>query len=128
MAVGGATGTRCAGWSALSGFSHYGLRCPFIGGVKADMSVDMPLLPKMALLGHGAVSELSPLSGVKQKLDFGAVRAAFDPLRKSRSRTKMGRSTVAPSMRSGRQSGGRGPYRFDFGQPAESRWKGYPAD
>ena len=45
------------------------------------MSVDMPLLPKMALLGHGAVSELSPLSGVKQKLDFGAVRAAFDPLR-----------------------------------------------
>jgi len=31
--------------------------------------------------GHGAMSELSPLSGVKQKLDFGAVRAAFDPQR-----------------------------------------------
>jgi hypothetical protein len=26
------------------------------------------------------MSELSPLSGVKRKLDFGAVRAAFDPL------------------------------------------------
>ena len=25
------------------------------------------------------MSELSPLSGVKQKLDFGAVGAAFDP-------------------------------------------------
>jgi hypothetical protein len=27
------------------------------------------------------MSELSPLSGVKQKLDFEAVRAAFDPKR-----------------------------------------------
>jgi hypothetical protein len=27
------------------------------------------------------MSELSPLSGVKQKLDLGAVRAAFDPFR-----------------------------------------------
>jgi hypothetical protein len=26
------------------------------------------------------MSELSPLSGVKQKLDFGAVRAVFDPI------------------------------------------------
>jgi len=25
------------------------------------------------------MSELSPLSGTKRKLDFGAVRAAFDP-------------------------------------------------
>ncbi len=25
------------------------------------------------------MSDLSPLSGVKRKLDFGAVRAAFDP-------------------------------------------------
>jgi len=33
----------------------------------------------MALFGHGAMSDLSPLSGVKRKLDFGAVRAAFDP-------------------------------------------------
>jgi hypothetical protein len=33
----------------------------------------------LALFGHGPMSELSPLSGVKRKLDFGAVRAAFDP-------------------------------------------------
>src|SRR5450759_1663984 len=33
----------------------------------------------MALPGHGAMSDLSPLSGVKRKLDFGAVRSAFDP-------------------------------------------------
>jgi len=33
----------------------------------------------MARNGHGAMSDLSPLSGVKRKLDFGAVRAAFDP-------------------------------------------------
>src|SRR5947207_14545524 len=33
----------------------------------------------MALFGLGAMSDLSPLSGVKRKLDFGAVRAAFDP-------------------------------------------------
>src|SRR5258706_2407635 len=31
--------------------------------------------------GPPAVSDLSPLSGVKRKLDFGAVRAAFDPNR-----------------------------------------------
>src|SRR5258706_13555733 len=31
-----------------------------------------------ALFGHGAMSDLSPLSGVKRKLDFGAVRAAFE--------------------------------------------------
>src|SRR5258705_4517172 len=31
------------------------------------------------VFGHGTMSELSPLSGVKRKLDFGAVRAAFDP-------------------------------------------------
>src|SRR5437773_3325661 len=35
----------------------------------------------MALFGLGAMSDLSPLSGVKRKLDFGAVRAAFDPKR-----------------------------------------------
>src|SRR5436305_15033024 len=35
----------------------------------------------MALFGLGAMSDLSPLSGVKRKLDFGAVRAAFDPQR-----------------------------------------------
>src|SRR6266404_7523091 len=32
-----------------------------------------------ALFGHGVMSELSPLSGVKLKSDFGTVRAAFDP-------------------------------------------------
>ena len=30
------------------------------------------------------MSDLSPLSGVERKLDFGAVRAAFDPDRTSR--------------------------------------------
>jgi hypothetical protein len=33
----------------------------------------------LALFGHGEMSELSPLSGVKLKSDFGDVRAAFDP-------------------------------------------------
>jgi hypothetical protein len=33
----------------------------------------------MALFGLHPMSELSPLSGAKRKLDFGAVRAAFDP-------------------------------------------------
>src|SRR5439155_23728545 len=35
--------------------------------------------PELVLFGLGAVSDLSPLSGVKRKSDFGAVRAAFDP-------------------------------------------------
>jgi hypothetical protein len=35
----------------------------------------------MALSGHGAMSDMSPLSGVKRKPDFGAVRSAFDPRR-----------------------------------------------
>jgi len=35
----------------------------------------------LAPFGRGAMSELSPLSGAKRKLDFGAVRAAFDPER-----------------------------------------------
>ena len=35
--------------------------------------------PFMALFGHGAMSDLSPLSGVKRKSVFGAVRSAFDP-------------------------------------------------
>jgi hypothetical protein len=33
------------------------------------------------LFGHGAMSDLSPLSGAKRKLDFRAVRAAFYPTR-----------------------------------------------
>jgi hypothetical protein len=37
----------------------------------------------MAPNGHDAMSELSPLSGVKRKLDFGAVRSVDDPFRKS---------------------------------------------
>ena len=28
---------------------------------------------------HGPMSDLSPLSGVERKLDFGAVRSVFDP-------------------------------------------------
>jgi hypothetical protein len=39
--------------------------------------------PHMALFGHGAMSDLSPLSGVERKLDFGAVRSVFDPNRTS---------------------------------------------
>src|SRR6266404_9623873 len=41
-----------------------------------------------ALFGHGAMSDLSPLSGVKRKVDFGAVRAAFDPGCVKRARAK----------------------------------------
>src|SRR5258706_3296520 len=33
----------------------------------------------LAHFGPDAMSDLSPLSGVKRKLDFGAVGAAFDP-------------------------------------------------
>jgi len=33
----------------------------------------------MAHLGHGEMSALSPLSGVKRKSDLRAVRSAFDP-------------------------------------------------
>ena len=40
-------------------------------------------LPFMALFGHGAMSDLSPFSGVWRKSDFGAVRSAFDPERTS---------------------------------------------
>src|SRR6266404_723508 len=40
------------------------------------------------LFGHGAMSDLSPLSGVKRKLDFGAVRSAFDPGCVKRARAK----------------------------------------
>jgi len=35
--------------------------------------------PVVALFGLGVMSELSPFSGEERKLDFGAVRAAFDP-------------------------------------------------
>ena len=33
----------------------------------------------LALFGHGPMSDLSPLSGVERKLDFGAVRSVDDP-------------------------------------------------
>jgi hypothetical protein len=33
----------------------------------------------LAQSGNGAMSDLSPLSGVKRKSDLGAVRSAFDP-------------------------------------------------
>jgi hypothetical protein len=37
-------------------------------------------LPFMALFGRAAMSELSLLSGVKRKSDFGPVRSAFETL------------------------------------------------
>src|SRR5204863_9147772 len=33
----------------------------------------------MALFGHGAMSDLSPLSGVKRKSNFGAAKSVDDP-------------------------------------------------
>jgi hypothetical protein len=39
--------------------------------------------PLLALFGHGAMSNLSPLSAVKRKLDFEAVRSVDDPERTS---------------------------------------------
>jgi hypothetical protein len=36
-------------------------------------------LPLLALFGHAAVVTAYPLSGVKRKSEFGAVRSAFDP-------------------------------------------------
>src|SRR5260221_5669041 len=33
----------------------------------------------LARTGPGVMSDLSPLSGVERKLDFGAVRSPFDP-------------------------------------------------
>jgi hypothetical protein len=33
----------------------------------------------LTLFGPHAMSELSPLSGAKRKLDFGTVRTVFDP-------------------------------------------------
>jgi hypothetical protein len=35
----------------------------------------------MALFGHGAMSELSPLSGVKRKSKFGTATSVIDPER-----------------------------------------------
>ena len=50
-----------------------------------DQPETVPILMKrlgecrlLALFGHGEMSELSPLSGVKRKSDFGAVRSDFD--------------------------------------------------
>ena len=40
-------------------------------------------LPLLALFGHGAMSELSPLSGAKQTSRRKAATSVFDPLRKS---------------------------------------------
>ena len=39
--------------------------------------------PEVAQLGHGEMSDLSPLSGVKRKSNFGAVRSVDDPGRTS---------------------------------------------
>jgi hypothetical protein len=54
-------------------------------------------LPLVALFGLGPMSELSPLSGAKRKLDFGAVRAGFDPNRTSASRRKMLQAKHVPA-------------------------------
>ena len=43
------------------------------------------MMAAIARNGHAAMSDLSPLSGVKRKSDFGAVRAAFDPERTPKS-------------------------------------------
>jgi uncharacterized RmlC-like cupin family protein len=37
--------------------------------------------PEVALFGHGAMSDLSPISGEERKLDFGAVRSVDDATR-----------------------------------------------
>jgi hypothetical protein len=37
------------------------------------------MMAAIARNGHAAMSDMSPLPGVKRKSDFGAVRAAFDP-------------------------------------------------
>ena len=51
----------------------------------------------MARNGHGPMSDLSPLSGVERKLDFGAVRSVFDPIRKSaRAGSRKRRSGTVP--------------------------------
>jgi hypothetical protein len=42
--------------------------------------------PVLARNGHGAMSALSPLSGVKRKSDFWAVRSGFDPTETSAAR------------------------------------------
>jgi len=45
---------------------------------------------KMAPKGHGAMSALSPLLGVKRKSDFRAVKSAFDPTATSAVRSGTG--------------------------------------
>jgi hypothetical protein len=44
-----------------------------VGGLLRCMSL------LLALFGHGAMSELSPLSEVERKSDIGAVRSVDDP-------------------------------------------------
>ena len=43
---------------------------------KSEINND-PRLPLVAHFGPHAMSDLSPLSGVERKLDFGAVRSVF---------------------------------------------------
>ncbi len=53
---------------------------------------DHPSPPGCLLLaptGHGPTSDLSPLSGVKRKSNFGAVRSVDDPGRRHGSRVTM---------------------------------------
>jgi hypothetical protein len=51
-------------------------------------------LPVLAPFGHGPMSELSPLLGVKLKWDFAAVRGDFDP-----EETSPGRGTSRGEIR-----------------------------
>jgi hypothetical protein len=44
----------------------------------------------MALFGHGAMSELSPLSGVKRKSKFGAATSVIDPEQNKRFTSMLG--------------------------------------
>jgi hypothetical protein len=59
----------------------------------------------MALFGHGAMSDLSPLSGAKRKSDFGAVRSAFDPgcVKTCRSQECAELFSLSSSLSSGRK-------------------------
>ena len=59
----------------------------------------------MALFGPHAMSELSPLSGAKRKLDFGAIRAAFDPKATSPLRHAGHQHPIADTFASGTKRG-----------------------
>ena len=59
---------------AWQGSNCSNLRC------KAELGRH-PGMSEFGRLGHGPMSDLSPLSGEERKLDFGAVRSVDDPTR-----------------------------------------------